>query len=97
MTDENQLMPDECLKYVLTAMPKYMDDTGFSFQDDLLSWGDDPGYLQKVILCKMPPTAVSGILSKCVAFAVSYRLRKLHTETASTPIFGMPAVCFVRG
>ena len=32
----NQLNPYEYLKYILTEMPKHMDDTDFSFLDDLL-------------------------------------------------------------
>ena len=34
----NSLKPYEYLKYLLTEMPKHMDDTDFSFLDDLLPW-----------------------------------------------------------
>ena len=36
----NQLKPYEYLKYILTEMPKHMDDTDFSFLDDLLPWAE---------------------------------------------------------
>ncbi len=36
----NSLKPYEYLKYLLTEMPKHMDDTDFSFLDDLLPWSD---------------------------------------------------------
>ena len=28
------------MKYILTEMPKHMDDTDFSFLDDLLPWAE---------------------------------------------------------
>ena len=36
----NQLKPYEYLKYILTEMPKHMDDTDFSFLEDLLPWAE---------------------------------------------------------
>ena len=36
----NQLKPYEYLKFILTEMPKHMDDTDFSFLNDLLPWAE---------------------------------------------------------
>ena len=36
----NQLKIYEYLKYLLTEIPKYMDDTGMDFLEDLLPWSD---------------------------------------------------------
>ena len=36
----NQLKPYEYLKYILTEMPRHMNDTDFSFLDDLLPWAE---------------------------------------------------------
>ena len=36
----NHLKPYEYLKYLLTEMPKHMDDTDFSFLESLLPWSD---------------------------------------------------------
>lgn len=36
----NNLKPYEYLKHLLTEMPKHMDDTDFSFLDDLLPWSN---------------------------------------------------------
>ena len=37
----NHLKPYEYLKFLLTEMPKHMDDKDFSFLDDLLPWSQD--------------------------------------------------------
>lgn len=36
----NRLKPYEYLKYILIEMPKHMDNTNFSFLDDLLPWAE---------------------------------------------------------
>ena len=36
----NHLKPYEYLKHLLTEMPKHMEDTDFSFLDNLLPWSD---------------------------------------------------------
>ena len=37
----NDLKPFEYMKHLLTEMPKHMDDTDFSFLDDLMPWSED--------------------------------------------------------
>ena len=36
----NRLKPYEYLKHLLSEMPKHMDDTDFSFLEDLLPWSN---------------------------------------------------------
>ena len=36
----NRLKVYEYLKYLLTEIPKHMDDTSLTFQDDLLLWSE---------------------------------------------------------
>ena len=36
----NNLKPYECFEYLLTEIPKHMDDTDRSFLDDLLPWSE---------------------------------------------------------
>ena len=36
----NNLKPYECFEYLLTEVPKHMDDTDWSFLDDLVPWSE---------------------------------------------------------